>query len=139
LRLLDTNIVVYALGGPHRYREPCRRLFEDIARGNVDYLIDVELLQEVLYVYSARALRQTAYEVFDRLLQVFPDPLPIGREDLLVARDLLERWPRLSPRDSIHAAVVLNSGLDAIVTADKDLGEVEGVTSLDPLELYGQA
>jgi len=138
LKLLDTNIVIYAFGGHHRNREPSRRLFQEIAEGSTDYAIDVELLQEVLYVYLSRAQKGVAFYVFDRLIKVFPNPIPIQKEEVLTARSLLERHTGLSPRDAVHLAVTLTQGLEGVVTTDKDMAQVKEVPCFDPLELYPQ-
>ncbi|MBI4287342.1 MAG: type II toxin-antitoxin system VapC family toxin [Chloroflexi bacterium] len=136
MKLLDTNIVVYAFGGPHPYRDPCRRLFEDIARGNSGYQIDVALLQEVLYVYSYRAERAHALELFDRLLKIFPDPLPFREAEVRKARELLGKYGRLSPRDAVHLAVALAQDVEAVVTADEDMFQVSEVTCYKPSDIY---
>lgn len=136
MKLLDTNIVIYAFGGPHPYREPCRELFQDVARGNAGYVIDVELLQEVLHIYSYRADRAQAFAVFDRLLRVFPDPLPVTKGEAVRARELLGKHGQLSPRDAVHLAVVLTRGLEGVVTTDKGMVQVGEVACYDPLHLY---
>jgi predicted nucleic acid-binding protein len=138
LKLLDTNIVIYAFGGHHRYREPCRRLFREIAEGSAAYTIDVELLQEVLYVYLSRAQKGVAFHVFDRLMKVFPNPIPIQKEEVLTARSLLERHTGLSPRDAIHLSVALTQGLEGVVTVDKSMSRVKEVTCFDPVQLHPQ-
>lgn len=138
MKLLDTNIVIYAFGGYHRYREPCRRLFREIAEGSTAYTIDVELLQELLHVYLSRAQKGVAFHVFDRLIKVFPNPIPIGRTEVLTARSLLERHTGLSPRDAIHAAVTLTAGLEGVVTTDTAMAQAQEVACFDPLGLYSQ-
>ena len=136
MKLLDTNVVVYAIGGPHPYMEPCQRLLQDVARGSNDYAIDVELLQEVVHIYSYRVRRQEAIYVFDRLIRLFPHPLPVREEEVKHARVLLERYERLSPRDAIHLAVAFTQGLEGVVTTDRDMTRVEGVACFDPATLY---
>jgi uncharacterized protein len=136
LKLLDTNIVIYAVGRPHQNREVCQRLFQDIAAGSTDYAIDVELLQEVLYVYSSRGERGRALEIVDLLLQIFPDPLPISGIDVVLARNVMEQHPRLSPRDAIHLGVALNYRLEGIVTTDQDILELGMVIGFHPRGLY---
>ena len=136
MKLLDTNIVVYAIGGPHPYRGPCRRLFEDIAQGNNDYQIDVELLQEVLYIYSYRAERAQALDVFDRLLKIFLDPLPFREGEARKARELLGRYGQLSPRDAVHLGVAITHGLEGVVTTDQGMARVEEVICYDPADIY---
>ena len=134
--LVDANVVFYATGGPHPYRGASSQILQDAARGTLDANVDVEVFQEVLHAYSLRGERRRGLSTFDDLLLTFPAPLPIGREDIIGARVLMERYLRLSARDCIHAAVVLNHGLEAIISADRAFDEITEIKRLDPLELY---
>ncbi|MBI4336907.1 MAG: type II toxin-antitoxin system VapC family toxin [Chloroflexi bacterium] len=134
MRLLDTNIILYAAGRPHRYKVPCARLLQEVAEGSTDYTIDTELLQEVLYVYTSRGERARGLATFDDLLRLFPFPIAIGREEMVAARHLLERYPALSPRDAVHAAAVLTQDLEGIVTTDGVFRQVAGLVVVEPAE-----
>ena len=136
--LLDTNIFIYAHGRPHLYKEPCRLLLARIGEAAQKYNIDVELLQEIMHVYSGRGARAFGLEIFDILVDLFPDPLPIGRSEMVAARQLLERYPVLSPRDAIHAAVVSTQRLEGIVTTDAAFGQVQGLSVYDPIALASE-
>ena len=135
MKLLDTNIILYAAGRPHTYKMACARLVEEIALGGDEYAIDAELLQEVLYVYASRGELARGLNAFDDLLRILPNPLPIGRAEMVTARWLLERYPALSPRDAIHAAVVQTHGLEGIVTTDRAFRQVSGLAVFDPRDL----
>ena len=135
MKLLDTNIIIYAAGGPHLYKEACAEILENVGLGDTNYGIDVELLQEVLYVYTARGERTRGQLIFDNLLRIFPNPIPIDRAEMLATRQLLGRLPGLFPRDAIHAAVVQTQGLEGIVTTDKAFNDISGITVFDPLAL----
>lgn len=136
MKLLDTNVVIYAIGGPHPLKEACQRLFQDIAGGNAAYVIDVELLQEVLYIYSSRGQRHQALQVFDLLLRIFPDPLSVGRAEVTAARDILQRHASLSPRDAIHLGVALTQGLEGVVTTDEGIFRAGEAPCFQPGNLY---
>ncbi len=136
--LLDNNIFIYAHGRPHPYREPCRLLVARIGDTALRYNIDVELLQEIMHVYSARGARGFGLEIFDILVDLFPDPLPIGRLEMVAAREVLERYPVLSPRDAIHVAVVSTQRLEGIVTTDAAFGQVRGLSVYDPIALASE-
>ena len=125
-----------AVGRPNPYKRPCAQLLERAALGELDVCIDTELLQEVLYVYISRGERSRGLKTFDDLLHIFPSPIAVTRGEIVLARQLLERYPVLSPRDSIHAAVALTQGLEGIVTTDKGMAQVREVTCFHPLELY---
>ena len=87
-------------------------------------------------MFWARRQMADGLRAFDRMLKAFPEPFPVERADSTLARSLLERHPRLSPRDCIHAAVVLNHGLEAIISADCAFDQITEIKRLDPLELY---
>ncbi len=136
MRLLDTNVVVYALGRPHRYKRACARLMQVVADGDTDSNVDTELLQEVLYVYASRGQRGIGLSTCSDLLLIFPNPFPITREEIVVAHDLLMRYPIVSPRDAIHAAVAQTNQLEGIVSTDKHFDVIDTLKRLDPLALY---
>ena len=135
MRLLDTNIFLYAGGRPHPYKDPCVRLLQEAAASIGEYAIDTELLQEVLYVYGLRGERARGLIAFDELIAAFPDPIPIGRAEVVDARRLLEGQPALSPRDAIHAAVVNTQAMEGIITTDRAFQKVPGLAVFDPMDL----
>ncbi|MBI4310289.1 MAG: type II toxin-antitoxin system VapC family toxin [Chloroflexi bacterium] len=139
MKLLDTNIFVYAQGGPHPYREPCQTLVAALEEHSSEYNVDTELLQGVLHVYSLRGERPRALRTFDRRLRLFPYPIAIAGQELLVARQIFERYPALSSRDAIHAAVVQTQGLEGIVTTDRAFSDVLGLTAFDPRDVAAGA
>jgi predicted nucleic acid-binding protein len=127
---------MYSFGKEHPYRQVSTQVLEDVASEELDANIDTEALQEILYVYSQRGERVRGLRVFDALLRVFPAPLPIAREETVIARTLMGGYSWLHSRDAIHAAVVLNHGLEAIISADRAFDEISEIKRLDPLELY---
>ena len=135
LKLLDTSIFIYAQGGPHRYYEPCRAIVARLVTDSSDYIIDTELLQEILHVYGFRGEHDRAFRTFDRIIKLFPQPIPMTVDEVSVAREVLERYPALSPRDAIHAAVVSTQRLEGIVTTDTVFGQVQGLSVYDPIAL----
>ncbi len=136
MKLIDTNVVMYAVGRPHPYKDACALLLRDVTDGIGSFNLDTELLQEVRYVYTARGQRPFALEVCSRLLRSFRAPFPVAREEIVEAHDLMSRYPFLLPRDAIHAAVVKTYDLEGIVSADKVFDAVGEVKRFDPLALY---
>ena len=70
MRLIDANIPIYAVGSPHPYREPCRRLLEIVDEGNHDFMTDSEVLQEVLHVLHRRGRSSVGFELVSGLVWV---------------------------------------------------------------------
>lgn len=131
MRLIDTNVVIYAAGKAHPLQEEARRVLDRIAEGASHANVDAELLQEILHVYDARKERAKGFDTIDDLLVLFPNPIPIGREEIETARDLMRAYSFLGARDAIHAAVVQTHDLEGIVTADKIFDRIKGVKRLD--------
>ncbi len=133
--LLDANIPIYAEGREHIYRIPCRSILEQTKTWPHRYTIDVEALQEVLYVYSSRGELETGTGIIERLMACLPSIISITAAEITIAMRLMAETRNLSARDAIHAAVVIGHGLEGIVSADQDFDRVLGLRRYDPLEL----
>ena len=132
--LYDTGVFVYALGGEHRYREPCRAILRDMREGRLAGEASVELIHEFAYVRQRRVrLRADAVHW----------ALRIGRScrlhavaagDMQRALELWREHERLDMRDAIFAAQALNRGIDAILSPDRGFDDVAGLERIDPAD-----
>jgi len=123
---------MYVAGGPHPNREPSRRLLEDVRAGLVDGCTSTEVLQEILYRYSALGRRKDAQRVYDLFVQICPVIFDVTLADTDGARDLLSSIDRISARDALHAAVMRNHRVATIATFDADFDAIPGIKRLQP-------
>ena len=94
--------------------------------------VDVELLQEILHVYAARKERAKGFDTIDDLLVLFPNPIPIGREEIETARDLMHSNSFLGARACYpRRSCSQTHDLEGIVTADKVFDRIKGVKRFD--------
>ncbi len=126
---IDSNIALYAVGGPHRHKAACRDILEAATAGTVTLHASVELIQEVLHHRLRIDDRETAVAAarwLTDLCTVHP-----FTED--VARQMLELVATMNirGRDAVHAATALAAGFDQIVTVDPNLA-VPGLDVLTP-------
>jgi predicted nucleic acid-binding protein len=135
LKAIDANIFIYASGGAHPYRDPCRAILTEIESGRIDANVDTEALQEVMYVYWYRKQAAIGLQYIDRLLVLFPSPLAVDKVIVSEARGVMGSHPMLDPRDAIHAAVVRVHGLEGIISADRGFDSIPGLTRFDPMDL----
>lgn len=135
MRLIDTNVFIYAVGRPHEYKDVCIRVLDEVGAGRIEANIDVELLQEVLYYLGRRGRWDDAIAMFDRIVTAFPAPFPIGINEATRARDILAGGARVEARDAIHAAVVLEHRLEGIISTDRGFDAITGLTRFDPRAL----
>ena len=129
---LDTNIFLYAAGASHPLREPCARVLRRVADGSLDATINSEVVQEILYVLTRRGRRNDALKLAGNLTALFPDLLPVTRDDVAAACDLLRRYPRLSVRDAVHVGTMLRNGLKTVVSVDFDFDQVSEIQRVAP-------
>jgi predicted nucleic acid-binding protein len=123
--------VIYAAGKAHSLQEEARKVLDRIAEGTLHANTDAEVLQEILHVYDGRRERRKGFDTVDDLLVLFPNPIPIGRDEVEAARDLMRAYSFLGARDAIHAAVVQTHDLEGIVTADRVFDRIKGVRRFD--------
>ena len=127
---IDSNVPMYVAGKAHPNREPARRLLERVQQGSVDACTSTEVLQEILYRYSALGRIDLARAVYDSFVELCPVVLDITLADTDKARDLLGSVKDVSSRDAIHAAVMLNHGITSIATFDADFDRIRGIRRL---------
>ncbi|MGA8353972.1 MAG: type II toxin-antitoxin system VapC family toxin [Solirubrobacteraceae bacterium] len=132
--LFDTGVFVYALGGDHPYREPCRAIMSAGRRGLLAAEASVELVHEFAYV---RLRKGTTRQV---AAQDARDIAATSRLHTVEPRDVeraLELWcehEQLDMRDAIFAAQALNRGIDAILSPDQDFDGIPGLQRIDPAD-----
>ncbi|MGC1908700.1 MAG: type II toxin-antitoxin system VapC family toxin [Candidatus Dormiibacterota bacterium] len=129
--LLDTTILVYALGDEHRLRDPSRGLLELIRDGTVRASTTVEVIQEFCHVRSRRRERG---EAAARALEYAKGLAPLisaEEPELVSGLELFAASTSLSPFDAVLAATALHRGW-ALASADRALAKVLGLSHLDP-------
>ena len=121
---------MYVAGGDHPHREPARRFLERVRTGAADAVTSTEVLQEILYRYSAIGRREMGREVYDLFVEICPVVLSVTLADTDRARDLLVTVDGISARDAVHAAVMLNHDIEWIATYDSAFDGIPGIQRL---------
>jgi predicted nucleic acid-binding protein len=130
---LDSNVFLYAAGSEHPLRGPCRRAIEEVAAGELAAVTSSEVVQELLHVLSRRHLTGDAVRLARSAVEVVAGVLPVRREEVALACELIERYGAISVRDAIHVATMELNGISEILTSDRDFNAIEGVRRIDPL------
>ncbi len=115
---VDSNIPMYVAGRDHPNREPARRFLERVRSGEIEACTSTEVLQEILYRYSALRRVELAVQVYDLFVQLCPVIVPVTLADTDRAKTVLGSVPNVSVRDAIHASVMANNDVTAIATFD---------------------
>ena len=130
--VLDTTVLVYAVGDEHPLKEPCRDLVEAIAEDRVEATTTVEVIQEFVHIRARRRARSDATERGRELLRLLGPLISPGEAELALGLRLFEEHDGLGMFDAVLAASAMLSGADALVSADRAFASVRGLTHLDP-------
>jgi len=125
---VDSNVPMYVAGRAHPLRDPARRFLERARNGDVDICTSTEVLQEILYRYSALKRLDLAGSVYDLFVHICPTVLPVALADTDRARALLVSSRGISTRDAVHCAVMLNHDISEIATFDDGFDALAGIT-----------
>ena len=118
---IDSNVPMYLVGASHPNKTAAQQWLEVAIGQRTPLVTDAEVLQEILHRYVAIHRPDAIRPATDVLLQLVDDVLPITRDDVLRARDLVLAEPgRPSARDAIHLAVMRAHGIRRIFTFDRD-------------------
>jgi hypothetical protein len=129
--VLDTTILIYAVGDDHRLRQPSRALLELVRDGAVRATTTVEVIQEFCQVRSRRRERG---EAAARALEYAKGLAPlifVEESELLSGLELFAASAALSPFDAVLAATALHRGF-ALASADRAFAKVAGLSHLAP-------
>ncbi len=130
--ILDTTILVYALGSEHPAREPSRRLLGSIRDGKIAGTTTLGVIQEFVHVFSRRRPRATAAAHARRYSAGLAPLVVTSPEELEPGLRLFERHDRLGAFDALLAATALAAGADALVSADKSFAGIRGLRHIAP-------
>jgi predicted nucleic acid-binding protein len=129
--LLDTTVLVYAVGADHPLRGPCRLILQAHAAGSLEATTTVEVIQEFTHVRARRQPRADAVALARHYAAAF-SLLASQTADLELGLTLCERHPELGAFDAVLAAVALNHHVDAFISADRAFGVLTQLPWIDP-------
>lgn len=141
--VLDTSVLVYAVGEAHTLREPARRVVEAIVGGRVSATTTVEVIQEFAQVRARRRSREDAIRRARSYARLLAPLLVVDADDLERGLEIFGSASRLGAFDAVLAAVALRRRADALISADGGFGSVPhlpwvGLSSTDLDRVLGR-
>lgn len=129
--LLDTSVLVYAVGDDHPLRGPCARIMSAHRDGRIRATTTIEVIQEFTHVYARRRDRATAVALGLAYLDGL-SAIETTDADLRAGLTYFARHPALGAFDAVLAGVAVTRGFSALVSADRAFGVVEGLPWRSP-------
>lgn len=131
--LLDTTILVYAVGADHPLRAASRRLVTAVGEGRVAATTTVEVIQEFAHIRARRRGRTDARRLATSYADLLAPLTSPDADDLDRGLELFAGNERLGAFDAVIAALVLRRDhLTTLVSADRAFAGVDGLIHVDP-------
>ena len=124
--LVDSNVLMYAIGSNHPNKPRALAFLDRVASGEVNAAIDTEVLQEILHRYQSLHRWSEGAALYSLAREIFSEILPVDVTTMDIAKQLLDGDPTISGRDAVHAAVVSAYKLDGICSFDRDFDRIAG-------------
>jgi len=131
---IDANIPMYWAGADSDYKKPCTQILADVAARKITAFTSIAVFQEILHRYKHIRKLDKGIFVFDYFKQTGVDILPVNNDELYLVRQLAVKYPKLQTQDLFHIAVMINTDIDTIISADAELDCVDEISRIDPLE-----
>lgn len=131
--LLDTTVLLYAVGAEHPLREPCRTVVGAIGDGRLLATTTVEVLQEFAHVRARRRGRDDAAALAAQFATLLAPLVSPDADDLRDGLRLFRDDDRIGAFDAVLAAVALRrEHLVGLASADRAFSGIPGLRHLDP-------
>ena len=131
---IDANIFMYAAGKEHQFKSKCLKFLSKVAQSGSteNYCTNTEVLQEILHRYRSLRRDEIGFEIFNAVLALNINILPIELMDISLAKRLLSKHKNLSTRDAVHLGVMIRNDIDTIVSYDSDFDGFSDIRRMEP-------
>ncbi|MEX2466937.1 MAG: type II toxin-antitoxin system VapC family toxin [Gemmatimonadota bacterium] len=126
MTFVDTNVIMYAVGGPHPLRDKARGLlFAAVERGG-GLVTSAEVLQQLLHAYLAVGRGATLDAALTLVAGCVDDVWSVEPADVHLARALDGEHAGLSARDLVHIACCHRRDVTEVLTFDRGFAAAMG-------------
>lgn len=130
--VLDTTVLVYAVGADHPLRDPCQLLVRAIADGTILATTTIEVIQEFTHVRARRRDRKDAAAVARDYIELLSPLLIVEETDLREGLRLFEAGSGFGSFDAVLAAAAHAAGAEALVSADTGFSGIAAIRHVVP-------
>lgn len=127
---IDSSVPMYLVGAAHPGKVDAQRRLEQLVAQRIRLVTDAEVLNEILHRYTAMDRRGSIQHAWDALAGVVDDVLPVGRDTLERARQLVLQYPALPVRAALHVATMQLHAIGSVLSFDPAFDRIPGLTRL---------
>jgi predicted nucleic acid-binding protein len=130
--VIDTTVLIYAVGDEHPLRAPCRDLVAALREGRLRATTTTEVIQEFAHVRARRRSRSDAAALARDYARLLAPLLVVDTDDLLEGLSRFEDNDTVGAFDAVLAAAAMRRGAELLVSADSGFAELPGLRHVDP-------
>ena len=127
---IDANVPMYLVGTAHPHKVDAQRRLETLVTQRTRLVTDAEVMNEILHRYTSIERRGGIQLALDALLGVVDEVLPIDRDGIERAKQLVLQYPTLPARAALHVATMQRHGIESVLSFDPAYDRVPGLTRL---------
>ncbi|MEY4357256.1 MAG: hypothetical protein RL469_582 [Pseudomonadota bacterium] len=127
---IDANVPMYLVGTAHPNKVDAQRRLETLVTQRTRLVTDAEVMNEILHRYTAIERRGGIQLALDALLGVVDEVLPIDRDGIERAKQLVLQYPTLPARAALHVATMQRHGIESLLSFDPAYDRLPGLTRL---------
>jgi predicted nucleic acid-binding protein len=121
---------MYLIGDEHPHRVDAQHILQRLAGEQRQLVTSSEIFQEILHRYISIDRRDWIELAFETLQAIVDQVFAVESADVFAAKDLAHTHPKLSARDVIHVAMMRRRQIKEILSFDRGLDAVTGITRL---------
>ncbi|MCF2140170.1 MAG: type II toxin-antitoxin system VapC family toxin [Candidatus Lokiarchaeota archaeon] len=133
---IDTNIIVYSLAGDYPEHLQCKRLFLQIAKGELSVVLSGITIMEAYHTLVYK-IKYSPQEVKKRLIAIMKSKniniIQITSKTVRFALELASQYI-VGGRDALITANYLEFGCKEIFSHDYDFDKIPLLRRIDPIE-----
>jgi len=127
---IDANVPMYLVGAAHPNKIDAQRRLEALVPQRMRLVTDAEVLVEILHRYTAIERRGSIQPALDALLGTVDEVLPVDRDTVERAKQLVLQYPTLPVRAALHVATMQRHGIDTVLSFDAAFDRLPGLARL---------
>ncbi|MEX2236240.1 MAG: PIN domain-containing protein [Dehalococcoidia bacterium] len=136
--VLDTSILVYAVGGDDRHRHSCREVVAAIRDRKLAATTTFEVIQEFVHVRSRRRPRSDAVSYGREFVELLQPLIAVDGRSFEIGLNLYESEPASGAFDCMLAAAATVNGCEGLLSADTHFVRVTGLRHYHPIDDLGE-